>query len=57
MNAELSTLYNAILEGDMAGAQNAVQASLDAGLEPGLILSDGMIAAMKAVGKLFEDGD
>jgi 5-methyltetrahydrofolate--homocysteine methyltransferase len=57
MNAELSTLYNAILEGDMAGAQNAVQASLDAGLEPGLILSDGMIAAMKAVGKLFEDGE
>ena len=57
MNEELSTLYNAILEGDMASAQSAVQASLDAGLEPGLILSDGMIAAMKEVGKRFEDGD
>ena len=57
MNETLSALYNAILDGGVAGAKDEAQAALDAGLEPGLILSDGMIAAMKEVGKRFEDGD
>jgi 5-methyltetrahydrofolate--homocysteine methyltransferase len=57
MNETLSALYDAILDGDVSGAKDGVQAALDAGLEPGLILSDGMIAAMKEVGKRFEDGD
>jgi len=57
MNEKLSALYNAILEGDVPGAKNGVQASLDEGLEPGTILAEGMIAAMKEVGRLFEEGD
>jgi 5-methyltetrahydrofolate--homocysteine methyltransferase len=57
MNEKLSALYNAILEGDVAGTKDGVQAALDAGLEPGSILADGMIAAMKEVGRLFEEGD
>ncbi|MDP1714509.1 MAG: corrinoid protein [Anaerolineales bacterium] len=57
MNEILSTLYNAVLEGDEAGTKQGIQAALDAGLEPGKILADGMIAAMKEVGKRFEDGD
>jgi 5-methyltetrahydrofolate--homocysteine methyltransferase len=57
MNEIISTLYNAILEGDEAVAKETVQAALDASLDPGQILADGMIAAMKEVGKRFEDGD
>jgi 5-methyltetrahydrofolate--homocysteine methyltransferase len=57
MNGNLSALYNAILEGDVTGAQNGVQAALDAGLEPGNILDEGMISAMKEVGRLFEEGE
>jgi 5-methyltetrahydrofolate--homocysteine methyltransferase len=57
MNEKLSALYNAILEGDVSGAKDGVQAALDASLEPGTILAEGMIAAMKEVGRLFEEGD
>jgi 5-methyltetrahydrofolate--homocysteine methyltransferase len=57
MNEKLSALYNAILEGDVAATQAGVQTALDAGLEPGDILADGMIAAMKEVGRLFEEGE
>jgi 5-methyltetrahydrofolate--homocysteine methyltransferase len=57
VNEIISTLYNAILEGDEAVTKNAVQAALDAKLDPGQILTNGMIAAMKEVGKRFEDGD
>jgi 5-methyltetrahydrofolate--homocysteine methyltransferase len=57
MNDTLSILYNAIVDGDVAGAKDGVQAALDAGLEPGNILAEGMIAAMKEVGKRFEEGE
>lgn len=57
MNQMLETIYNAILDGDVAGTADGVQSALNAGLEPGLILSDGMIAAMKEVGKRYEEGD
>jgi 5-methyltetrahydrofolate--homocysteine methyltransferase len=57
MNEKLSALYNAIIEGDVPGVKDGVQALLDAGLEPGTILAEGMIAAMKEVGRLFEEGD
>src|SRR5664280_555192 len=57
MNEFLQSIYDAILNGEKAETAQAVQAALSAGLEPGDILSDGMIAAMKEVGKRFEDGD
>lgn len=57
MNENLFALYNAILEGDVPGANDGVQAALQADLEPGDILSEGMIAAMREVGKRFEEGD
>ena len=57
MDEKISPLYEAILEGDVAGSTSGVQAALDAGLEPGNILAEGMIAAMKEVGRLFEEGD
>jgi len=57
MNEFLQSIYDAILNGEKAETAQAVQAALSAGLEPGVILSDGMIAAMKEVGKRFEEGD
>lgn len=57
MNDKISILYDAILDGNLSGAKEYVQAALDAGIEPGQILADGMIAAMKEVGKRYEEGD
>jgi 5-methyltetrahydrofolate--homocysteine methyltransferase len=57
MDEKLSAIYNAILDGDVAGTKEGVQAALMADLQPETILSDGMIAAMNEVGKRFEDGD
>ncbi|MCX6065773.1 MAG: corrinoid protein [Chloroflexi bacterium] len=57
MNEKLTALYNAIQEGDVTSAQAGVRAALEAGLEPGSILNEGMIAAMKEVGRLFEEGE
>jgi 5-methyltetrahydrofolate--homocysteine methyltransferase len=57
LNEKLTALFKAILEGDVSAAKDGVQSSLDAGLEPGNILADGMVAAMKEVGRLFEEGE
>jgi len=57
MNAKYAELNTAIMDGDVAGCQASVQAALDAGYEPGEILADGMIAPMKEVGRLFEEGE
>ena len=57
MDENILALYNAILEGDADSTEVAVQIALDAGLEPGRILNEGMIAAMTEVGKRFEEGE
>jgi len=57
MEAVLQTLYNGILEGDINASPGNVQAALDAGLDPGLILNTGMISAMTRVGQMFEEGE
>jgi 5-methyltetrahydrofolate--homocysteine methyltransferase len=57
MNENISSLYNAILDGDVGGAKGGVQSALEAGLEPGTILAEGMIAAMSEVGRRFEEGE
>ena len=53
----ISTIYESILEGDRDTATASVEQALEAGLDPTVILQDGMIAAMKEVGRLFEEGD
>jgi 5-methyltetrahydrofolate--homocysteine methyltransferase len=55
MDPKLQTIYDAILNGERKETPPAVQAALDAGLDPSVILNDGMIAAMKEVGRLFEE--
>lgn len=57
MDAKTQEIYNAVLDGNAPGAQAAVKAALDEGLDPARLLNEGMIAAMKEVGKRFEEGD
>ena len=57
MDEKLATIYDAILDGNVKGAKNGVQAALAADLQPEVILNDGMISAMKEVGRRFEEGD
>ena len=57
MNEKLSALYNAILDGDVTGAKDGVQAAIAADMQPENILAEGMIAAMREVGRRFEEGD
>ncbi len=57
MEDVLQKLYNAVLEGDFEGVKIQVPAALESGLAPGVILNDGMIAAMREVGVRFEAGE
>jgi 5-methyltetrahydrofolate--homocysteine methyltransferase len=57
MNEMLKKLFDAILEGDQRAAAVHVQAAIDAGIDPGEILNDGMVAAMSEVGRLYEAGE
>jgi 5-methyltetrahydrofolate--homocysteine methyltransferase len=57
MDEHLATIYDAILDGDATGATDGVRAALAADLQPEMILNDGMISAMKEVGRRFEEGD
>jgi len=50
-------IYESILEGDRDTATAGVEQALEAGLNPDIILQEGMIAAMKEVGRRFEEGD
>jgi 5-methyltetrahydrofolate--homocysteine methyltransferase len=57
MNEILSALYNAILDGDVSGAKENVVAAINSGLKAEDILAEGMISAMREVGKRYEEGD
>ena len=57
MDPRLQQVYDSVINGDMKQTASLVQAALDAGLDPAVILKDGMIAAMKEVGRLFEEGE
>jgi 5-methyltetrahydrofolate--homocysteine methyltransferase len=53
----IDSIYENILEGNRDGATASVEQALEAGVDPDVILQEGMIAAMKEVGRLFEEGD
>ena len=53
----IKSIYQAVLEGDMSGAKDGVEAALAEGLAPDTIMQEGLIAAMSEVGSLFEAGD
>jgi 5-methyltetrahydrofolate--homocysteine methyltransferase len=53
----LEAVYQAVLEGDAPEAAGQSTAALDAGIPAGDILQKGCIAAMREVGRLFEEGE
>jgi 5-methyltetrahydrofolate--homocysteine methyltransferase len=57
MNTMVKEIYDAIMNGQKEEASAAVQAALDAGVDPVEILDQGMIASMAEVGRLFEVGE
>ncbi len=57
MAEQLKDVYNAVLDGDAAGAKSAVQVALGEGIPAETILKDGLIAAMGEVGRLFEENE
>jgi 5-methyltetrahydrofolate--homocysteine methyltransferase len=57
MNEHLQKIYDSVLNGEMDETAGHVEAALNAKLEPGVILNEAMISAMKEVGRLFEEGE
>jgi 5-methyltetrahydrofolate--homocysteine methyltransferase len=52
--ADLTALYNAVLEGNAPQAKTLTQAALDGGVDAQEILDKSLIPAMDEVGRLFE---
>jgi 5-methyltetrahydrofolate--homocysteine methyltransferase len=57
MDQAVRNIFDNILEGQLKPVTTNVQAALDAGITPPVILNEGMIAAMAEVGRLFEEGE
>ena len=57
MEQVIKEIFDSILEGSQKVAVAKVQEALDKGINPGVILNDGMVAAMAEVGRLFEEGE
>jgi len=57
MDEHLQKIYDSVLNGEMEETAGCVEAALNAQLEPGVILNEGMIGAMQEVGRLFEAGE
>ena len=53
----IQKIFDAVREGDFQGVKVNVQAALEAGVDPSAILNEGMIAAMRDVGRCFEEGE
>jgi 5-methyltetrahydrofolate--homocysteine methyltransferase len=57
MDEKIKAIFQCVVEGDNTGVQEHVNAALEAGLEAGTILNEGLIAGMAEVGRLFEEGE
>lgn len=57
MEPLLKEIYDSILEGNAGLVTEKTQAALDNGFATSVILTEGMIAAMTEVGRLFEEGE
>lgn len=53
--AQIQELYDAILHGNAKQAHAVTQAAIEAGAEPLPLISESMMPAMEAVGRLFEE--
>lgn len=57
MDPILKEIYQNILDGQNSEMGAKIQAALESGIPPKMILDEGMIAAMAEVGRLFEVGE
>jgi 5-methyltetrahydrofolate--homocysteine methyltransferase len=57
MEQIIKEIYNGILEGQHKAVEAKVKSALEAGVNPKILLDEGMIAAMAEVGRLFEIGE
>ncbi len=57
MDEKIKAIFQCVVEGDNTGVQEHVTAALEAGLDAGTILNEGLIAGMAEVGRLFEEGE
>jgi len=57
MDQVLKDIYAGVIDGQSALVQEKVKDALASGLNPGVILNEGMIAAMREVGRRFEEGE
>ncbi|MBP9040215.1 MAG: corrinoid protein [Anaerolineaceae bacterium] len=57
MDTKISEIFNAIVDGDASAAKQTVQSALEAGIDAEIILNEGLVASMKEVGRLFEEGE
>ncbi len=55
MDKHIQEIYTNIIRGEQV--DETVQTALDSSLDPGIILNEGMIAAMSEVGRLFDEGE
>jgi 5-methyltetrahydrofolate--homocysteine methyltransferase len=57
MEQIVQEVYEGVINGENTVVQLKVQQGLEAGVDPAVILNQGMIAAMAEVGKRFEEGE
>ena len=57
MEGTLKGIYESIINGDQPETVNKVNQAVAEGLDPVVILNDGMVKAMAEVGRLFEEGE
>lgn len=57
MENSIQEIYSCVIDGDAVGIKTKVQSALDHGVQAEDLLNQGLIAAMKQVGQLFEEGE
>lgn len=57
MNITLEQLFEGIVNGESEIVEQKVNEALSAGIDPAVILNEGMIPAMAEVGRQFEEGE
>ncbi len=57
MNPTLEQLFEGIVNGESKVVEQKVNEALNAGIDPAVILNEGMISAMAEVGRQFEEGE
>ncbi len=54
---DMSTIYEAVVRGDMVAAESGVKEAVEEGTTPEVVLNEGLIKAMDEVGTRFEAGE